>query len=55
MLFALAAALPATALTGALAIAGLARRVSPAPAVPRIGQTLTPAAPTAPPRVEPGD
>jgi hypothetical protein len=54
-LFALAAALTVTALTGAFAIAGLARHVAPAPAVPQVGQTLTPASPTAPRRVEPGD
>ena len=55
MTFALAAALAATAMTGALAIAGLTRHVSPAPAVPQIGQTLTPTAPAAPARLEPGD
>lgn len=54
-LFALSAALAATVLTGALAVAGLARHVPAAPTTPQIGQTITPA-PTAPPaRVEPGD
>lgn len=53
-LFAIAAALAATALTGAVAIAGVTRHVSPAPSVPAVGQTLTPAAPVTPTRVEPG-
>ena len=54
-LFALAAVLAATALTGALAVAGLRRTVPAAPSVPQVGQTITPA-PSAPPtRVEPGD
>jgi hypothetical protein len=53
-LFAIAAALAATVLTGAVAIAGLTRNVSPAPSVPAVGQTLTPAAPVIPTRVEPG-
>jgi hypothetical protein len=54
-LFALAAVLAATALTGAFALAGLARRVPAAPNVPQIGQTITPAPATPPPRFEPGD
>jgi hypothetical protein len=54
-LFAVAAALAVTALTGALAVAGLTRHVSPAPVVPQVGQVLTPAAPATPTRVEPGD
>ena len=56
-LFALAAVLAATSLTGAAAIAGLTRSVPAAPAVPHVGQTITPAAPaiSAPRRVEPGD
>lgn len=56
-LFALAAVLAATALTGAAAIAGLTRSEPAAPSVPRVGQTIIPAAPatTAPRRVEPGD
>ena len=53
-LFALSAALAATVLTGALAVAGLARRVPAAPTTPRVGQTITPAAATRPARVEPG-
>ena len=54
-LFALSAALAATVLTGALAVAGLARHVPAAPTTPQIGQTITPAATTRPARVEPGD
>ena len=53
-LFALAAALAATALTGAAAVAGLARHVPAAPTVPSVGQTITPAATAPPARVEPG-
>lgn len=54
-MFALAAALAATAMTGALAVAGLTRHVSPAPAVPQVGQTLTPSAQVTLARMEPGD
>jgi hypothetical protein len=54
-LFAVAAALAATVLTGVAAVAGLSRRVPAAPAVPTVGQTITPAAPNVPQRVEPGD
>lgn len=53
-LFALSAALAATVLTGALAVAGLARHVPAAPTAPQIGQTITPAATAQPARVEPG-
>ena len=53
-LFALSAALAATVLTGALAVAGLARHVPAAPTAPQVGQTITPAATTRPARVEPG-
>lgn len=51
--FMLAAALAATALTGAGAIAGLKRTPPAVPAVPQVGQTIT--GPTTPLRVEPGD
>jgi hypothetical protein len=54
-LFAVAAALAATVLTGAAAVAGLTRRVPAAPSVPTVGQTITPAAPSLPQRTEPGD
>jgi hypothetical protein len=54
-LFAFAAVLAATALTGVAAIAGLTRTVPAAPTVPQIGQTITPAPTGAPQRVEPGD
>lgn len=54
-LFAFAAVLAATALTGAAAIAGLTRPVPAAPTVPQIGQTITPAPAGTPQRVEPGD
>ena len=54
-LFGVAAALAATVLTGAAAVAGLSRRVPAAPSVPAVGQTITPAASTVPQRVEPGD
>ena len=54
-MFALAAALAGTSLTGAFAVAGLARRVPAAPTLPQVGQTITPAASTPPARVEPGD
>jgi hypothetical protein len=54
-LFALSAALAATVLTGALAVAGLARHVPAAPTTPQIGQTITPATTARPARVEPGD
>jgi len=54
-LFALAAVLTATTLTGVAAIAGVTRNAPAGPTTPRIGQILTPA-PQAPPRqVEPGD
>ena len=53
-LFMFAAVLAATALTGAAAIAGLKRSVPAAPAVPQIGQTITPTAPAPPQHVEPG-
>jgi hypothetical protein len=53
-LFALSAALAATVLTGALAVAGLARHVPAAPTAPQVGQTITPAATARPARVEPG-
>ena len=53
--FALAAVLTATALTGAAAIAGLKRNVPAAPTAPRVGQTITPVTPAPPRRVEPGD
>lgn len=53
--FLLAAVLAATALTGAAAIAGLKRTVPAAPTAPAVGQTITPAPPTAPARVGPGD
>jgi hypothetical protein len=52
--FMFAAALAAIALTGAVAIAGLKRSVPAAPTVPQIGQTITPATPAPPTRVEPG-
>ena len=52
--FMFAAALAATALTGAAAIAGLHRSVPAQPSTPQIGQTITPTAPTPPARVEPG-
>ena len=56
-LFALAAALAATVLTAAAAVAGLTR--TPAPAVqspPTVDQIVSPARAPAPPRrVEPGD
>ena len=54
-LFAMAAVLAATALTGAFAVAGLARHVPPAPSAPQVGQTIVPAAAAPPSRVEPGD
>jgi len=56
-IFALAAVLAATSLTGAAAIAGLTRTVPAAPTTPRVGQTINPATPasTPPHRVEPGD
>ena len=54
-LFALAAVLAATVLTGAAAVAGLTRTVPASPAAPQIGQTITPAAPAPSRRVEPGD
>jgi hypothetical protein len=58
-LFALAVVLAATVLTAATAVAGLTRKVSPAPTVPQVGQVITPAPQTATPavprRVEPGD
>ena len=54
-LFALAAVLAATSLTGVAAIAGLTRTVPAAPTSPQVGQTITPAGPTQPRRVEPGD
>jgi hypothetical protein len=53
-IFLFAAALAATALTGAAAIAGLHRAVPAAPSVPQIGQTITPQAPVPHERVEPG-
>ena len=53
-LFALAAVLTATALTGAAAIAGLTRKAAPVrPATPTVSQVVG-QAPAAPPRVEPG-
>ena len=52
--FLFAAVVAATALTGAAAIAGLKRSVPPAPSVPQVGQTVTPAAPAHTKRVEPG-
>jgi len=56
-IFALAAVLAATSLTGAVAIAGLTRSVPPVPTTPKVGQTITPATPASTPahRVEPGD
>lgn len=52
-LFALAAVLAATALTGGAAIAGLTRTAPAAPAVtPTVNQPIPHASP---PRVEPGD
>jgi len=54
-LFALAAALAATALTGVAAIAGLTRNPPAGPTTPQIGQVLTPAPQAPPRRVEPGD
>jgi len=54
-LFAMAAVLAATALTGAVAVAGLARHVPAAPSAPQVGQTIVPAATAPPSRVEPGD
>lgn len=54
-IFALAAALAVTMLTGTAAIAGLTRSTPPAPTAPRVGQIITPAAPTVMHRVEPGD
>ena len=54
-LFALAAVLAATVLTAAAAIAGLSRKAAPLqPSPPTVSQIVGPA-PTAPPRVEPGD
>jgi hypothetical protein len=53
-LFALAAVLAATVLTGAAAIAGLSRTAQPLqPSPPTVSQIVGPA-PAAPPRVEPG-
>jgi hypothetical protein len=54
-LFALAAVLAATALTGAAAIAGLTRNTPARPTPPHVGQVLTPAPQAPPQRVEPGD
>ena len=54
-LFALAAVLAATVVTGAAAIAGLTRKAAPVqPSPPTVSQVVGPA-PAAPPRVEPGD
>jgi hypothetical protein len=53
-LFALAAVLAATVLTGAAAIAGLTRKAAPAQSsTPTVSQIIG-QAPAAPPRVEPG-
>ncbi len=53
-LFALAAVLAATAVTGAAAIAGLTRKAAPVqPSTPTVSQVVG-QAPAAPPRVEPG-
>jgi hypothetical protein len=53
-LFALAAALAATVVTGAAAIAGLTRKASPVqPSPPAVSQIVG-QAPASPPRVEPG-
>jgi hypothetical protein len=53
-LFALAAALAATVVTGAAAIAGLTRKAVPAqPSAPTVSQIVG-QAPASPPRVEPG-
>lgn len=53
-LFALAAVLAATVVTGAAAIAGLTRKAAPAPpSTPTVNQVVG-QAPAAPPRVEPG-
>lgn len=54
-LFALAAVLTATTLTGVAAIAGLTRSTPAGPATPHVGQVLTPATQAPPRRVEPGD
>ncbi len=54
-LFALAAALAATVLTGALRRRRPGRHVPAAPTTPQVGQTITPAATARPARVEPGD
>lgn len=54
-LFALAAALAATALTAGAAIAGLNRRAAPAPApVQTVSQVVAPTAPAFREPVEPG-
>jgi hypothetical protein len=53
--FLLAAVLAGTALTGAAAVAGLKRSAPAQPSTPQIGQTITPQAPAATQRVEPGD
>ena len=54
-LFAVAAVLAATVVTGAAAIAGLTRKASPVqPSPPTVSQIISPA-PVAPRRVEPGD
>jgi hypothetical protein len=52
--FLFAAVLAATALTGAAAVSGLKRTPPAAPALPQVGQTITPSAPAPPVRVEPG-
>ena len=52
-LFALAAALAATVVTGGAAIAGLTRNAAPAPvSTPTVNQVV--GQPASPPRVEPG-
>ena len=54
-LFALAAVLAATTLTGVAAIAGLTRSTPAGPTTPQVGQIITPATQAPPRRVEPGD
>ncbi len=54
-LFALAAVLAATVVTGAAAIAGLTRRAAPVQSSPPTVSQIIGPAPASPPRVEPGD
>jgi hypothetical protein len=51
--FLFAAVLAATALTGAAAVSGLKRSPPAPPALPQVGQTITPSAPAPVERVEP--